>query len=148
MALNAMQREMVRMRGHAPRGVIATPASEGDLFTWRATLTGPPDSFLEGREYHLMLFFPPNYPFSGPQMIFVEPLWHPNVAKDGTFCPHRQHAPSEPLWGILLGIMATLLDPDPEDCVCLDAAEMFLTNPGRYWARFLGAPDEDDPSKS
>ena len=55
-----------------PRPAVATPA-EHDMFEWRFTIRGPPDTDFAGGVYHGRILLPPDYPFKPPDIIFLTP---------------------------------------------------------------------------
>ena len=52
---------------------------EDDIYQWRVTFLGPKDSPYRGGFFYLKIIFPKNYPKSGPEIIFLTPIYHLNV---------------------------------------------------------------------
>ena len=57
----------------------AAPVNEDDLFTWEATMTGPPDTPYEGGKFKLLVKIPENYPFQAPRFYFITKIYHVNI---------------------------------------------------------------------
>lgn len=70
-----------------PNGISAFPSSPDSLFTWHATISGPPDSVYEGLTFKLEIKFAGDYPIRAPQARFGMGCWHPNVdLESGAIC--------------------------------------------------------------
>ena len=54
---------------------------ENNIFNWRVTLLGPPDTPYRGGIFFLSLNFPQNYPSSPPKVVFNTPIYHINVKR-------------------------------------------------------------------
>ncbi len=52
----------------------------GDLRHYRGWITGPPKSPYENRFFQVEVRLPIDYPFEPPQVRFITPIWHPNIA--------------------------------------------------------------------
>ena len=60
---------------------------ETDIFQWTARIQGPKDSPYEGGTFELSLKCPDSYPLAPPKVLFVTPVFHPNVLyKTGEIC--------------------------------------------------------------
>lgn len=85
----------------------------------------------QGGIFQVKFKFPNNYPYSPPEMVFVTPMWHPNIYPDGRVCISILHQPGEdefnpmekaserwnPVLGvkeILLSVISMLNDPNKE----------------------------------
>ncbi|KAJ3220376.1 hypothetical protein HDU67_000043 [Dinochytrium kinnereticum] len=55
------------------------PASDDDLFVWRATLMGTIGSAYEDGRFDLEIHIPQNYPIHPPTIRFKTKICHPNV---------------------------------------------------------------------
>ena len=55
-----------------------------DIFKWRVTIFGPEDTPYKGGIFTLKILFPENYPYRGPDIRFMNKIYHLNVdPKDG-----------------------------------------------------------------
>ena len=54
---------------------------ENNIFNWRVTLLGPPDTPYRGGIFYFSLNFPQNYPSSPPKVVFNTPIYHINVKR-------------------------------------------------------------------
>jgi len=80
-----LQSELMGLMTAGDKGATAFP--DGDnLFKWVGTLKGGDGTPFEGLTYKLELRFPPDYPFSPPQVTFTTPCFHPNVDDKGNIC--------------------------------------------------------------
>ena len=76
---------MQLMTSPAP-GVSAFPSAEGNLLAWRATIEGPDDTPYAGLTFKLSFEFPSNYPYAPPTVLYLTPIYHPNVDFSGRIC--------------------------------------------------------------
>ena len=53
--------------------------SEGDFYNWRISLLGAKDTSYADGIFLIKLMFPQDYPNTQPQLIFLTPIYHPNV---------------------------------------------------------------------
>lgn len=67
-------------------GISAFPSSDADLSHWTATITGPADTCYDGMNFRLSFEFPANYPYAPPKVLFVTPIYHPNIDMAGRIC--------------------------------------------------------------
>ena len=70
------------------RGLISDPpfgisVTYDDLFHWTCYVTGPNDSAYEGITYEVGIDFPVAYPFKPPVVLFITPIFHPNITPEG-----------------------------------------------------------------
>lgn len=48
--------------------------------------TQPSSTPYQGGTFEVAIDFPIEYPFKGPKLRFLTPVYHPNVDKDGNMC--------------------------------------------------------------
>ena len=53
--------------------------NENNIFEWRCTLMGPSDTNYRNGLFYIKVLFPDNYPYKGPEVRFVTPIYHVNV---------------------------------------------------------------------
>lgn len=94
-------------------GLVAGPVHETNLLEWEAMFLGPQDTPYEFGIFRARLTFPADYPhnpvgevwllfprsvidtggltwlFPQPKMVFITPIWHPNIYNGGTVCCFR-----------------------------------------------------------
>ena len=79
MAKARIQKEIKDFFNDPNEMFTAAPKSDDDLFTWEATMTGPPDTPYEGGKFKLLVKIPENYPFQAPRFYFITKIYHVNI---------------------------------------------------------------------
>ena len=99
--------------------VVVPSSSSSRALAADATLLlrGPMSCPLWGKAvFEVYVFFPPDFPFEAPTVVFAQPIFHPNVdAEDGTLCVRvlaEDWSPTYRLESILQSVRATLSDPN------------------------------------
>jgi len=106
-----------------------------DMFHWKAILMGPPDSPYEGGVFHLDIHFPTDYPFKPPKVAFTTKIYHPNINSNGVICLDilkNQWSPALTISKVLLSISSLLCDPNPDDPLVPEIANLCKTNKVLY----------------
>jgi len=106
-----------------------------DLFEWEAVIMGPIGTPYEGGIFNLSISIPSNYPFKPPIVIFKTKIYHPNINSAGNICLDilkTQWSPALTISKILLSICSLLSDPNPNDPLVPDIANLLKTNPELY----------------
>ena len=124
MALARLKREVLEMQQEPPSFCSAGPL-EDDLFTWKATIMGPPDTPYEDGVFNLQIKFSNKYPFEAPNFKFDTKIYHPNISPSGFICLDilsTKWSPVLTISKVLLSISAMMSDPNPEDPLITDIA--------------------------
>lgn len=86
---------------------------DGNNFLWRATLFGPAQSKIEGKEFDLELQFPNEYPYKPPKVRFLTSISNQHVSKEGAICLDildTAWSPALTIDRVLLSILSVLTD--------------------------------------
>lgn len=122
---------------------------DNDVFHWRVTLFGPPDSLYAGGIYPAELIFKDDFPYSPPEMYFKYPMHHVNIdAETGKVCISTLHNPGDDPTGyedsgmrwlpsysidaILQGVLSILSEPNWESVYNVAASRDHNTDPKAY----------------
>ena len=100
-----------------------------DMFTWQASMKGPPESAYTGGVFFLNIYFPADYPFKPPYIHFTTKIYHCNVNANGAIrldILRDQWSPALTISKVLLSIFSLLSVPDPYDPLVPDIAQVYL----------------------
>ena len=103
-----------------------------DISSWTGTINGPKASPYEGGKFKFTLKFPTDYPFKAPVFQFLTKIYHPNVDETGNICVGLLKAevwkPATRVRAILDTILMLLVEPNPEDPLDADIANIYKTD--------------------
>eukprot|EP01088_Endostelium_zonatum_P000582 TRINITY_DN10826_c0_g1_i1.p1 TRINITY_DN10826_c0_g1~~TRINITY_DN10826_c0_g1_i1.p1 ORF type:complete len:162 (-),score=33.19 TRINITY_DN10826_c0_g1_i1:114-557(-) len=134
MALRRIGKELQDLQKDPPASCSAGPVGD-DMFHWTATIMGPGDSVFQGGIFFLDIHFPTDYPFKPPKISFTTKIYHPNVNTNGSICLdilREQWSPALTISKVLLSICSLLTDPNPDDPLAPDVANVYKTDRTRY----------------
>jgi ubiquitin-conjugating enzyme E2 D/E len=130
MALRRITRELEDLKNDPPMNCSAGPESD-DMFRWEGVIIGPSDSPYAGGIFKLKIIFPLEYPFKCPIITFTTKIYHPNINSTGIICLDilkNQWSPALTISKILLSICSMLTDPNPNDPLMPDIAQLYKTS--------------------
>lgn len=131
-----IRKEIEKMEKDAPSNCSAGPTNPDCLDKWEGTIIGPTDSPFEGGLFRVSIVFPKDYPFSPPKIKFQTPLYHPNVDRSGNICldilKPGAWSPALTLPKVLLSLCSLLTDPNPDDPLWTQPADLLRNNPVEY----------------
>jgi len=98
---------------------------------------GPAESPYSGGVFFLSIIFPTDYPFKPPKISFTTKIYHPNINANGSICLdilRDQWSPALTISKVLLSICSMLTDPNAEDPLVPDIAQLYKTDKSKYEA--------------
>ncbi|RAL51447.1 hypothetical protein DM860_010949 [Cuscuta australis] len=134
MASKRILKELKDLQKDPPTSCSAGPVAE-DMFHWQATIMGPPESPYTGGVFLVTIHFPPDYPFKPPKVAFKTKVFHPNINSNGSICLDilkEQWSPALTISKVLLSICSLLTDPNPDDPLVPEIAQMYKTDRNKY----------------
>ncbi len=133
--IKRIQNEYKEMISNPPSNCSAGPITDDDIYTWQATIIGPENSPYQGGVFYLNIEFPIDYPFRAPKIRFVTKIYHCNISSNGSICLDilkDQWSPALTVNKVLLSIISLLNDPNPDDPLVPEIAEVYLKDREKY----------------
>jgi len=132
--IKRLNKELAELRNNGISNISAGPIND-NMFEWEAVIIGPVDTPYEGGIFKLNISIPTNYPFKPPIIIFTTRIYHPNISPSGSICLDilkNQWSPALTISKTLLSICSLLSDPNPNDPLVPDIANIFKTDIEMY----------------
>ncbi|KAJ9076166.1 E2 ubiquitin-protein ligase peroxin 4 [Entomophthora muscae] len=132
--------------GLNPEIILLEPLSEEDLFSWKAIISGPPETPYEGGKFKLSISITSQYPMTPPVFTFDTKICHPNIhsqsnmrsrssnlsfLKTGEVCLDILKTAWSPAWTLqssCTAISLLLAHPEPGSPLNCDAANLLRCN--------------------
>jgi ubiquitin-conjugating enzyme E2 D/E len=134
MEIKRLRRELQDIQKNDIPNMSAGPINN-NLFEWNAVILGPCDTPYEGGIFYLNISIPSNYPFKPPTVIFKTKIYHPNINSAGNICLDilkDQWNAALTISKILLSICSLLSDPNPNDPLVPEIANILKNEPDTY----------------
>eukprot|EP00658_Telonema_sp_P-2_P000556 TRINITY_DN1020_c0_g1_i1.p1 TRINITY_DN1020_c0_g1~~TRINITY_DN1020_c0_g1_i1.p1 ORF type:complete len:173 (-),score=50.91 TRINITY_DN1020_c0_g1_i1:633-1151(-) len=129
-ARRAVLKDFKAISRDPPPGVTGAP-SENDVMKWWCKIEGPADTPWQGALLNLTINFTEEYPMKPPEVLFVTPMYHPNIYENGAICLdilQNKWSPSYDISAVLTSIQSLLNDPNPDSPANSQAAREFVAN--------------------
>lgn len=114
-----------------PLGVSAGLKNDNNMFEWVATITGPSATPYESAIFTLNISFPSTYPYQPPKIMFITPIYHCNISRNGDICLDllkESWSPALTIEKMLLCISSLLAAPNPTDPLVPEIAHLYEYN--------------------
>ena len=134
MATTRINKELKILQNESNENVSAGPSGD-NLFEWDGMIIGPTKTPYEGGMFRLKIYFPTDYPFKSPKVIFTTKIYHPNINSGGIICLDilkTQWSPALTISKVLLSICSLLNDPNPNDPLEPIIAKQYLEDKAKY----------------
>ena len=128
--LKRIQKELIEITENPPYNCSAG-VSDDNIYKWIASIIGPENSPYKGGVFKLEINFPDDYPFHPPKIRFVTRIYHCNINNSGGICLDilkDQWSPALTISKILLSICSLMDDPNPDDPLMPEIAELYKNN--------------------
>eukprot|EP00483_Globobulimina_turgida_P002719 UN02724 len=125
-----IQKEIQRLGKDAPPGISIAPQPDNYRY-FHIVVAGPSDTPYEGGIFKLEMFLTKEYPMKPPKCRFLTKIYHPNVDKLGRICLDilkDKWTPALTISRVCLSIQLLMQDPNPDDPLDNQVAEMWKTN--------------------
>jgi len=137
MASKRIEREFKDLCENPPEpGISAGLVNRNNLSHLTATIVGPKESPYAGGMFFLDIKIPKEYPFKPPTVVFTTKIYHSNIdSNSGAICLDLlkdQWSPALTISKLLLAISSLIVDPNPNDPLSPDIADLYKTNRGEH----------------
>jgi ubiquitin-conjugating enzyme E2 D/E len=125
-----LKKEYKDFQKDPPTNCSAGPIDD-NIYKWKAFINGPKDSPYEGGLFELEMNFTNRYPFKPPKVVFTTKIYHMNINGSGQICLDilkDKWSPALTISKLLLSICSLLTDPNPDDPLVPEIANLYKNN--------------------
>ena len=126
-----LQNEIIDLKLSPIINCSAGPIDDNNITLWQATIFGPEETPYHGGVFSLKIQFTNEYPFKPPSIYFTTPIYHCNINQNGGICLDilkDNWSPALNIGKLLLSICSLLAEPNPNDPLVPEIAELFKNN--------------------
>jgi ubiquitin-conjugating enzyme E2 D/E len=126
-----LKNEIINLEENPIPNCSAGPINPDDITHWQATIFGPEDTPYHGGIFILDIKFTDEYPFKPPKTYFKTPIYHCNINRQGGICLDilkDKWSPALTTDKLLLSICSLLAEPNPDDPLVTEIAEILKLN--------------------
>ncbi|XP_022701618.1 NEDD8-conjugating enzyme Ubc12-like isoform X1 [Varroa jacobsoni] len=113
-----------------PPGCHIDFPDKNDFLNFRLSIA-PDEGFYKGGRFLFIFKVPANYPHDPPKVHCETRVYHPNIDMSGNICLNILREDWKPVLtvqSVVHGLLFLLLDPNPDDPLNKDAAQVLQTN--------------------
>ncbi|KAG2428907.1 hypothetical protein HYH02_014229 [Chlamydomonas schloesseri] len=95
----------------------------------------PDEGIYRGGKFNFEFNIPPGYPHDAPKVLCTTKVYHPNIDLEGKICLNILREDWKPVLSIssvIYGLQFLFLDPNPDDPLNKEAAQMFVDQPRQF----------------
>eukprot|EP00193_Tetraselmis_chui_P005880 CAMPEP_0177766244 /NCGR_PEP_ID=MMETSP0491_2-20121128/8425_1 /TAXON_ID=63592 /ORGANISM="Tetraselmis chuii, Strain PLY429" /LENGTH=172 /DNA_ID=CAMNT_0019282653 /DNA_START=321 /DNA_END=840 /DNA_ORIENTATION=+ len=126
---------------------ISFPGGKDKIMNFEIAIT-PEEGVYRGGTFVFAFSIPTAYPHEAPKVKCATKVFHPNIDLDGNICLNILREDWKPVLSInsvIYGLNFLFLDPNPEDPLNKEAAEMFQNNQ-RAFESMVASPSLTEPT--
>jgi ubiquitin-conjugating enzyme E2 A len=134
------QKKTTELQNDPPAGINASPHSD-NILLWNAIIFGPENTVWDGGIFKLRMEFTEKFPHEAPKVIFLTPMFHPNIYANGNICLdilQNNWSSAYDASNILISIQSLLADPNPNSPANSEAAKLYVEDRREYNRRVTG----------
>ena len=104
---------------------------DNNIYHWYVSFMGPENTPYQNGIFFLDVKFPESYPMDPPIITFKTKIYHCNINSRGGICLdilNKQWSPALTISKVLLSICSLMSDPNPDDPLVPEIADLLKTN--------------------